>query len=259
VTASAETSGHLIVKDEASLRTIVFDRPRARNALNKAMREELCALLAAAERDAGVSAVILTGTDPAFTAGVDFKDTSGGFDPYDAQFANNPGRALRAMRKPVICAVNGPCISGGLEIALSASFVIASERALFADTHARLNAVPTWGLTALLPRAVGVRRAREMSLTGALLDAETALRIGLINHVLPHEELLPFARDLAASFAATPAAHEILALYAQGIDSDESGALGLEAAHTARRHLDAKAFADAGLTVAAANRRPPTG
>jgi enoyl-CoA hydratase len=258
VSTGADATGHLIVMDDAGLRTIVFDRPRARNALNKAMRDELCALLAAAERDAAVSAVILTGTDPAFTAGVDFKDTSGEFDPYDAQFANNPGRALRAMRTPVICAVNGPCISGGLEIALSASFVVASERALFADTHARLNAVPTWGLTALLPRAVGLRRAREMSLTGELVDAETALRIGLVNHVLPHEELLPFVRDLAASFAATPAAGEILSLYTQGIDSGESAALSLETAHTARRHLDTKAFADAGLTVAAANRQPPT-
>jgi enoyl-CoA hydratase len=258
VTASAEASGHLIVTDDGNLRTIVFDRPQARNALNKAMRDELCALLAAAERDSSVSAVILTGTDPAFTAGVDFKDTSGGFDPYDAQFANNPGKALRAMRTPVICAVNGPCISGGLEIALSSAFVIASERAVFADTHARLNAVPTWGLTALLPRAVGVRRAREMSLTGALLDAETALRIGLVNHVVPHADLLPFTRDLAGRFAATPAANEILALYAQGIDSDESAALALEAAHTARRSLDAKAFADAGRTVAASNRQGPT-
>ena len=256
MTTSAEATGHLVVKDDASLRTIVFDRPRARNALTKAMREELCALLAAAERDDTVSAVILTGTDPAFTAGVDFKDTDGGFDPYDAQFANNAGRALRAMRKPVICAVNGPCISGGLEIALSASFVIASERASFADTHARLNAVPTWGLTALLPRAVGLRRAREMSLTGELVDAQTALRIGLVNHVLPHADLLPFAEDLAARFAATPAASEILGLYAQGIDLDESAALGLEAAHTARRHLDTQAFADAGRTVAAANRQP---
>ncbi len=221
------------------------------------MRDELCALLAAAERDPSVSAVILTGTDPAFTAGVDFKDTGGGFDPYDAQFANNPGRALRAMRTPVICAVNGPCISGGLEIALSSSFVIASERAVFADTHARLNAVPTWGLTALLPRAVGVRKAREMSLTGALLDAQTALRIGLVNHVVPHADLLPFAQKLATQFAATPAAGEILALYAQGIDLDESAAHALEAAHTARRSLDPQAFADAGRTVAASNRRPP--
>src|ERR1700760_135821 len=135
MTAGARTSGasgHLIVTDDGNLRTIVFDRPQARNALNKAMRDELCALLAAAERDDSVNAVILTGTDPAFTAGVDFKDTGGGFDPYDAQFANNPGRALRAMRTPVICAVNGPCISGGLEIALSASFIVASERAVFA-------------------------------------------------------------------------------------------------------------------------------
>jgi enoyl-CoA hydratase len=251
-----EASGHLIVTDDASVRTITFDRPQARNALNKLMREELCALLAAAERDDSVRAVILTGTDPAFTAGVDFKDTDGGFGPYDAQFAINPGRALRAMQTPVVCAVNGACISGGLEIALSSAFVVASQRALFADTHARLNAVPTWGLTALLPRAVGVRKAREMSLTGALVDAQTALRIGLVNHVVPHEELLPFTQNLAASFAATPAAGEILALYARGMDLDESAAHALETAHTARRTMDTKAFTDAGLTVAASNRQP---
>jgi enoyl-CoA hydratase len=97
-----------------------------------------------------------------------------------------------------------------------------------------------------------------MSLTGALLDAETALRIGLVNHVVPHADLLPFTRELAGRFAETPAASEILALYAQGNDSDESAALALEAAHTARRSLDAKAFADAGRTVAASNRQEPT-
>ena len=186
------------------------------------MRDELCALLAAAERDAAVSAVILTGTDPAFTAGVDFKDTSGGFDPYDAQFTNNPGRALRAMRKPVVCAVNGPCISGGLEIALSASFVIASERALFADTHARLNAVPTWGLTALLPRAVGCGGHGKCRSRGRWSTRRR--RCGSAWSITSYRTrtCCLSREDLAARFAATPAAEEILGLYAQGIDLDES-------------------------------------
>jgi enoyl-CoA hydratase len=98
-----------------------------------------------------------------------------------------------------------------------------------------------------------------MSLTGALVDAHTALRIGLVNHVVAHAQLLPFTRDLAASFADTAAAGEILALYARGIDLDESAAHALETAHTARRTLDPGAFADAGRTVAAANRQSPTG
>src|SRR5947208_10016413 len=105
------------------------------------------------------------------------------------------------MRTPVLCAANGPCVSGGLEMALRASFVIASERARFADTHARLDAVPRWGLTALLPRAVGIRKAREMSITGNFVGAEEALRIGLVNHVVPHDELLPTTRMLAGQIA----------------------------------------------------------
>ena len=126
-----------------------------------------------------VKVLILTGTDPAFSAGVDFKDMDPAFDPRDRRFTVNPGRALRAMRTPVICAVNGPCISGGLEIALSSSFIVASDRAIFADTHARLNVLPVWGLTGLLPRVVGIRKAREMSLTGDQVNALEAFRLGM--------------------------------------------------------------------------------
>src|SRR4029077_11656401 len=144
----------------------------------------------AADRDDSVKAVIVTGTDPVFTAGVDFKEKDPTFDPRQRQFRVNPGRALRAVRTPVVCAVNGACVSGGLEIALSATFVVASDRARFADTHARLDVVPAWGLTALLPRAVGLQKARELSLTGNFVDAQEALRIGLATHVVPHDDLL---------------------------------------------------------------------
>src|SRR5206468_8047502 len=115
--------------------------------------------------------------------------------------SRNPGKALRAMATPVVCAVNGACVTGGLEIALSCTFVVASERARFADTHARLDVVAAWGLTALLPRAVGVRKAAEMSITGNFVDAEEALRLGLVNHVVAHDELMPFTRALAHDIA----------------------------------------------------------
>ena len=88
----------------------------------------------------------------------------------------NPGVALRAATKPVVCAVNGACVTGALEIALSCTFIVASERARFADTHACLDVVAAWGLTALLPRAVGVRKAAELSITGNFVDADEALR-----------------------------------------------------------------------------------
>lgn len=234
--------------DATGVRIITFDRPDARNALTAAMRSELCELLRAADEDEGCHAVVITGTDPAFTAGVDFKDAGAGAadGPGRAVPTVNPGQVLRALTTPVICAVNGACVSGGLEIALSSTFIVASERARFADTHARLNVVPTWGLTALLPRAVGQRKAREMSSTGAFVGAEEALRLGLVNHLVPHEELLPFTIRLAAAIAPTSAVGEILSLYDRGADLDLSGALALETAYTARRRVSPGAFAEAG-------------
>ena len=99
--------------------------------------------------------------------------------------------------------MNGACVTGALEIALSCTFVVASERARFADTHARLDVVAAWGLTALLPRVVGVRKAAEMSITGNFVDAEEAFRLGLVNHVVPHADLLPFTLALAHDIAPT--------------------------------------------------------
>jgi enoyl-CoA hydratase len=245
----------VVVEDAGGVRTITFNRPSVKNALTLAMRQEFCRVVDAADRDPSVRAVIITGTDPDFTAGVDFKERDPSFDPRQRQFTVNPGRALRAIRTPSVCAVNGACISGGLEIALSATFAVASERARFADTHARLDVVPAWGLTALLPRAVGLRKAREMSITGNFVEAEEALRIGLVNHVLPHNQLLPFTRDLAQQFTDSPAGREVLGLYEQGCDLSLNGALALETAHVAHgRPWDADAFAARGSDTSARQR-----
>jgi enoyl-CoA hydratase len=248
----------LLIADDAGVRTITINRPDAKNALTAVMRAHLCEVLSTTERDDEVRAVVLTAVDPVFTAGVDFKEVStgpGGYNPHDAQFAVNPGRALRSMLTPVICAVNGACVSGGLEIALSSAFVVASERARFADTHARLGVVATWGLTALLPRAVGVRKAREMSITGNFVDAPEALRLGLVNHVVAHDDLLPFAQALAADVAATPAVAEVLRLYARGDGASLAEALAIETDHVTRRTgFDAVAFGAAGRATAARNR-----
>jgi enoyl-CoA hydratase len=242
--------------DAAGIRVITFDRPAARNALTTAMRSQLCQLLRAADADGNCRAVIVTGVDPAFTAGVDFKDAAAGAaGSRPAEAPVNPGQVLRALSTPVICAVNGACVSGGLEIALSSTFIVASERARFADTHARLNVVPTWGLTALLPRAVGLRKAREMSSTGAFVDAPEALRIGLVNHLVAHDDLLPFTIRLAANIATTSAVGEILSLYDRGADLDLSAGLALEAAYTAKRRVSAGAFAEAGQAFLAGRRQ----
>ena len=135
------------------------------------------------------------------------------------------------MATPVIGAVNGVAITGGFELALACDYLIASERARFADTHARVGIMPGWGLTVLLPEAVGVRRAKELSTTGNFLDAPTALAWGLVNHVVPHEELLPFCQKLAADIATIDgrAVRQMLNTYDEGALRDGAGAWELEA------------------------------
>jgi enoyl-CoA hydratase len=166
----------------------------------------------------------------------------------------NPAAILRSLRTPVVCAVNGACVSGAFEVALSATFAVASEKARFADTHAQLGVVPTWGLTALLPRAVGVRAAREMSITGTFVGADDALRLGLVTHVVPHRELVPFALGLAARIPATGAVGEMLDLYAAGEELTLDAALAAEAAHGEGRTNDLEAFTRAGRALASRHR-----
>lgn len=187
---------------EDGVATVTLNRPEARNALDTATLRLLPQLVAEADADDQVDVIVLTGADPAFCAGLDLKQLGSTGDNLrvdDAAGGERPQRGpLPATVKPLIGAVNGPAVTGGLELALACDFLVASERARFGDTHARVGVHPDWGLSVLLPQAVGIRRAREMSATGRLVDATTALHLGLVNHVVPHDELLPFCRGLAA-------------------------------------------------------------
>jgi enoyl-CoA hydratase len=189
-----------------------------------------------------------------FSAGVDYKNLARGPGESGSPLDLTPAAAFRALRKPTICAVNGACVSGALELALSCSFIVASERARFADTHAKLGVAPTWGLTALLPRAVGTRKAREMSVTGAFLGADDALRFGLVNHVVWHDDLLTFTLELAATIPHGSAVSEMLGLYARGEDLSLSAALAAETTHSMHRTYDLDAFTAAGKAIAAHQR-----
>jgi enoyl-CoA hydratase len=100
---------------------------------------------------------------------------------------------------PIIGAINGHCITGGFEMALACDILIASERARFADTHARVGMLPGWGLSQKLPRLIGLSRAREIAFTGAPINAQTAYDWGLVNHVHPHDDLLNRAESMAQS------------------------------------------------------------
>ena len=137
--------------------------------------------------------VIVTGADPVFCAGLDLKELG------DTTELPDISPKWPAMRKPVIGAINGAAVTGGLELALYCDVLIASENARFADTHARVGLLPTWGLSVRLPQKVGVGMARRMSLTGDYLSAHDALRCGLVTEVVAHDDLLPAARRIAAS------------------------------------------------------------
>jgi enoyl-CoA hydratase len=190
----------LIVTDRGPIRILIINRPEARNALTRQMRRDFAGIVADADADPAIAVIVLTGADPAFCAGVDLKERGNGPPPPPVK--PYPGTILRAVRTPTIAAVNGACASGALEMALSCSFIVASNRARFADTHAKLGLFPSWGQTALLPRAIGVRKARQMMLTGAFIDAATALDWGIANEVVAHDALLDRCIEIGMMIAA---------------------------------------------------------
>jgi enoyl-CoA hydratase len=230
----------LLVDVSDGVATITLNRPESRNALSL----ELLRALPRAVRDCDgreeVRAIVLTGADPAFCAGLDLKELGAGklnaeVAPKDSGAATEAGAGrwrgpFPATRVPVIGAVNGVAVTGGLELALACDFLVASERARFADTHARVGIMPGWGLSVLLPQAVGLRRAKQMSVTGNYVDAATALEWGLVNQVVAHDDLLPTARQLAADIASNDAdaVARLLQTYREGAELTGADAWRLE-------------------------------
>ncbi|HEU0192469.1 MAG TPA: enoyl-CoA hydratase [Mycobacterium sp.] len=215
----------LLVETDDRVCTLTLNRPQARNALSTELRRRFFAALAEADRDEAVDVVILTGSDPVFCAGLDLKElgSSTALPDISPQWPS--------MSKPVIGAVNGAAVTGGLELALSCDILIASERARFADTHARVGLLPTWGLSVRLPQLVGAGLARRMSLTGDYLSAGDALRAGLVTEVVPHDRLLAAAREVAGSIVGNnPAAvRALLASYHRIDEAQTAGGLWIEA------------------------------
>jgi len=184
----------LHVETDGAVATVWMNRPHVRNALNAVLIGGLRETIVRLDADEGVGVIVLTGVDPAFCAGLDLDDVARG-----QIGGGSAGVPIPAdLGTPVIGAVNGPAVTGGLELALMCDFLVASDRATFADTHARVGILPGWGLSVELPRAVGVRRARQMSFTGDHVDAARALEWGLANEVVEHDRLLARAREVAA-------------------------------------------------------------
>jgi enoyl-CoA hydratase len=223
----------LLVDVADRVATVTLNRPGARNALNRELRSAIPRAMKALEADDSVDVVIVTGADPAFCGGLDLKELGSGEHEIATSVGDERNRQgpLPPITKPVIGAINGVAVTGGFELALACDFLIASDRARFADTHARVGVQPGWGLTVLLPEAVGLRRAKELSTTGNFLDAETALVWGLVNHVVAHDALLPYCRQLAADIVSNeqPGVRRILRTYNEGSEVTARDAWKVEA------------------------------
>jgi len=195
----------VLVADLGPVRVLTLNRPAARNALNRNLIRALYAALKAADADESVRAVVITGADPAFCAGVDLKEAARDGMKYFAEFKTQSCiTAVAEMRTPTVGAINGAVFTGGLELALGCDFLVASERAVFADTHARVGILPGGGMTARLPQVVGGAMARRLSMTGEVVDAVRAERIGLVTEVVAHERVVDRAVELATQIAEVP-------------------------------------------------------
>jgi len=186
---------------------ITLDRPQALNALNDALMDQLGAALAAFDADAGIGAIVLTGSAKAFAAGADIaamKDL--GFldvylDPQGGEYITRNWEAIRRVRKPVIAAVSGYALGGGNELAMACDIIVAAEGARFGQPEIKLGIIPGAGGTQRLPRAVGKAKAMDLILTGRMMDAQEAERAGLVSRVLPADKVLEEALAMAAAIA----------------------------------------------------------
>ena len=212
----------LLRREQAGdIATLTLNRPESMNALSRALRAELVRAFTEIEGDAGTRVVVLTGAGRAFCAGLDLKELGAERDA-DGDVAATIGRGadlvhvIESCRCPVIGAINGFAITGGFELALACDVLIASTEARFADTHARVGIMPGWGLSQKLSRAIGVMRAKELSLTGNFIDAEQAAAWGLVSRVVPPADLLPVAQGLAEDMCSC--VPEVLREYKRVID-----------------------------------------
>lgn len=208
------TSPLLLERDGAVL-TVTLNQPERRNPISDlAMIDGLISAMAEADADLGVRVVILTGAGTAFSSGGDLKQMKAGVGlraGLPAQTRRNYRTgiqrlplAFHALEVPVIAAVNGPAIGAGLDLATMCDIRIAAESAKFAESFVKVGIVPGDGGAWLLPRIVGFSRATELALTGEMIDARQALDYGLVSHVVPDDQLMDKAREIAGKIAANP-------------------------------------------------------
>lgn len=223
---------NILVDQDGGLTTITINRPKKLNALNKATIEELNAVLSDLQNESDTKVIIITGSgDKAFVAGADISEF--------AHFSEEDGGRLAAKgqellfdfianySKPVIAAVNGFALGGGLELAMSCHFRVASDNAKMGLPEVSLGVIPGYGGTQRLPQLVGKGKAMELIMTAGMISAEDALSCGLVNHVTSQEELIPLAEKLAGKImrnsmvAISAAIDAVNANYEDGVNGFE--------------------------------------
>ena len=194
---------NILVEKRGRVGLITLNRPKALNALSAALVAELAQALDAFEADAGVGAIVLTGSDKAFAAGADIKEMKDKtyMDVYLADFITRGWERVTTCRKPIIAAVAGYALGGGCEVAMMCDFILAAETAKFGQPEINLGTMPGAGGTQRLTRFVGKSKAMEMCLTGRMMDAAEAERAGLVSRIVPGGELVDEAIGTAQSIA----------------------------------------------------------
>jgi len=194
----------VLFEKEGRVAILTVNRPDKLNALNQAVRDEMLVHLAAIEKDDSIGAVVITGAgEKSFIAGADIQEFAGR-SPFDQREAMAFPRVFDVMAnfpKPVIAMINGFCLGGGCELAMSCDLRIASDKARFGQPEIKLGLIPGGGGTQRLPRLVGMGNAMRLILTGDMIAAAEALQIGLVDQVFPHDELRAKTLELAAKIA----------------------------------------------------------
>jgi len=189
----------LLIEKSEGVAIVTLNRPESLNALNRELRQALAEAFRSLSADGETRVVILTGAGRAFCAGMDLKEAAAGA-PDEAAFSGEADviGLMQKVEGVVLGALNGHTVTAGLELALACDILIASTEARFADTHVRVGMLPGWGLSQRLPRLIGMGRAKEISLTGNYITADQAEAWGLVNRVVPPDELMSVCRALAA-------------------------------------------------------------
>ena len=193
----------VLVETRGKVGIVTLNRPKALNALSAQLVRELGQALDAFEADAGIGAIVVTGSERAFAAGADIKEmaTRDYMDVYLADFITSGWERITTCRKPIVAAVAGFALGGGCEVAMMCDFIIAADTAKFGQPEITIGTIPGAGGTQRLTRAVGKSKAMEMVLTGRMMDAAEAERAGLVSRVVPAAELLDEAVAAAAKMA----------------------------------------------------------